>query len=1009
MAMKKMSLFSLLFLLFLLITNCNDDANTGDNLSGKTEYSGKVNVDKADVTVSIPNVVDVKIPQGAFSGDATFTIKALDLTSLPTSTDFKMFESFEITSSSGSTFAKNLEIKIKYDDTKGEKIAKNNGAAFYNETLKKWIPFNNVAVDTIQKVITINTNHLTKLGKYSYSYLVNGYTDWASSSHFYIYWKEPGVMTNTEYKSPYTSSGSDPQYIQDILYYLEASWTAYKAANLEVPSSRINVYVDPLPAGTDGVTSFTGKITINQKMSGSTYATAEENLPMVCAHELLHYVQDYYYVQLFADYATKWWLEATATQADRIVWPKNAKFESIDPDLDLSLNLVCSWDNCLADPNWYIAGKFLSYLANYRTGAKMSIPEIIRECGKATNVSYYRTIVDTYIKTNLGSTGIGDEFRDFVKYAFDAKGAIKYPAEAKPGFTPALANQKNSILRTSYDVSTNEISVPYLAAGFLKCGNYIGEKQNVYAKLNTKSSKVDVFAYKSTISGARILIQQMNEKDSVKIELTDNNEWIDLLVINKTNDGNGSASATFRCEKIPFISSVLPVKVKVGDEITISGLSFGSKVSTSEIYFNTIKVNALSSDVKSWADNKIVVKVPVGAETGKISIKTYGEKSNNADFEVIKPSISLISPTKAKVGDEITISGSYLGAQIATSDIYFNSIKINALSSDVKSWTENQIVVKVPVGAVTGTVSIKMNDVTTNSISIEILKVFISSISPVKAKVGDEITISGSSFGARVSTSDIYFNTIKVNSLSSDVKSWIDNKIVVKVPVGATTGTIYVKTNEGKSNDVGFEITKLYLSKAYLTLGNVDVTYIDQNNVSSTKSESIEPMYQLNSPGKNVVTWQGNTFTLNAFIAKTSDQGWDQTWIVTGTISEDQKTLLSFSCEKSEVYKWVNVFMGITTTKEIHKDSKITASNIPSVIIPSLSTENWYFVVTGTSVTNQCTYTYKETEKTVTAKSDGTSTTVEKSNNVINVQAVKPAGTGTEIYSGPYFQLMMIK
>lgn len=635
--MKKLSSFTILFLFFLLVTNCKkDDSGTDEVISGKTEYSGKVNVDNAEVTVGIPDVVDVKIPQGAFSGDATFTVKVLNTSSLPAPTDFTMYEAFEITSSSGSTFAKNLEIKIKYDDTKGEKIAKNNGAAFYNETSKKWIPFNNVVVDTIQKIVTINTNHLTKLGKYSYSYKVLGYTDWASSSHFYIYWTEPGVMTNAEYKSPFVSSGSDPQYIQDILFYLEASWTAYKAANLEVPNSRINVFVDPLPAGTDGVTSFTGKITINQKMTGSSYATIEENLPMVCAHELLHYVQDYYYVQLFADYATKWWLEATATQADRIVWPKNTKFESLDPGLDLSLNLVNSWDNCLADPNWYIAGKFLCYMANYRTGTKMSLPEIIKDCGKATNVSYYRTIVDSYIKTKLGAAGIGDEFRDFVKYAFDAKGDLKYPAEARPAITPALPNQNNSILRTSYDVSTKDISVPYLAAGFLKCANYIGEKQNVFARLDKKSPEVDVFAYKSTLAGSRTFIQQMNEKDSIKVALADNNEWIDLLVINKTTTASGSAKATFRCEKLPFISSISPLKAKNGAEITISGSWFGSKVATSDIYFNTIKVNALSPDVKSWSENQIVVKIPIDATTGAISIKTKDASSNGVDYEIGK-------------------------------------------------------------------------------------------------------------------------------------------------------------------------------------------------------------------------------------------------------------------------------------------------------------------------------------------------------------------------------------
>jgi hypothetical protein len=797
--MKKLFSFTFLFLFFLLITNCKkDDPNTDENISGKTEYSGKVNVDKADVTVGIPNVVDVKIPQGAFSGDATFTIKALDLASVPASTDFKMYESFEITSTSGSTFAKNLEIKINYDDTKGEKIARNNGAAFYNETSKKWIPFGNVSVDTIQRILTINTNHLTKLGRYSYSYLVLGYTDWASSGHFNIYWKEPGVMTNKDYTSPYAAShaGTDPHYVQDILLYLNASWTAFNTAKLEIPTSRINVYLDPLPQGTDGVTSFLGKITINEKMAGSPYATLEENLPMVCAHELLHYVQDYYYVELFAQYATKWWMEATATQADRIVWPENTKFESLDPGLDLSLNLARSWDDCLVDPNWYTAGKFLCYMANYRNGTKMSIPEIIKECGKATNVSYYRTIVDNYVKSNLGSAGIGDEFRDFVKCAYDAKGDLKYPAEGKPSAIPALANQKNSILRTKYDVSTNEISVPYLAAGFLKCANNTKENQNVYAKLDKKSAEVDVFAYRSTVAGPRFFIQQMNEKDSIKVGLADSNEWIDFLVVNKTKDAGGSATATFRCEKMPFISSVSPLKVKIGDEITISGFSFGSKASTSDIYFNSIKVNALSADVKLWSETQIVVKVPVGATSGTVSIIAKDVVSNSVNFEIVMPMISSVSPVRAKPGEEITIQGSFFGSDKTKGEVQFtNAI---ATKQSITAWSDTQIKVNVPALASTGKLKVKVNQDFSNEVNFAIPPI-ISSLSQTSGSIGDLITIYGSIFG---SSGSVDFNGEPV----TEIVSWNNSKIEVKVPKNATSGDVVVTVTGEVSNAISFQV-----------------------------------------------------------------------------------------------------------------------------------------------------------------------------------------------------------
>jgi len=77
--MKRFSSCPLLAVIFLLLTNC-DKENRGD-----TDYSGKVNVDTKEATISLPGVVDVRILQRAFSGDATFTIKALDSASLPAS------------------------------------------------------------------------------------------------------------------------------------------------------------------------------------------------------------------------------------------------------------------------------------------------------------------------------------------------------------------------------------------------------------------------------------------------------------------------------------------------------------------------------------------------------------------------------------------------------------------------------------------------------------------------------------------------------------------------------------------------------------------------------------------------------------------------------------------------------------------------------------------------------------------------------------------------------------
>ncbi len=540
--MKNLTLIALIpvFTGMLLLTSCKKDQAPADPaiITTSGDFSGKVNVEKADATIGIANVIDVKIPQGAFTGDAIFTIKKLDPSVLPVGTDFKPYESFEITSSGGSSFAKNLEIKFKYAENKPGKKDKNS-VAWYNESTGKWLPFYNVSMDTIQKIATINTNHLCKISRCSYLNSYYGFTDWTSSLHFNLYWTDPGVMTNALYNSPNKAInlGTYPYYVQDILYYLEDAWKVYKDIDFILPAGKIDVYLQNLKE--PGETSYYGYISINQKMTGGIYFTPEEVLPTTCAHELLHFVQDYYYFELAP--SAHWWMEATAVQADRFVWTTHTKFEALDPDNSLRIGFVNSWDDCNNDPAWYIAGKFLSYLANYRTGAKMNIPDIIKEAGKATNLSYYRTIVDTYVKSKLGSTGIGDEFRNYAKWAYEAKGDIKYPQD-DPG-----ANKKICMLSNTLPVQSATVTVPHLAVGFIECPNQADIKRTVYAKLNKKSTEVEVLAYYCTYDGTRTLASSMNENDSVKFILLNKLGWIDIMVVNKTKDtDNGSATMTFR-------------------------------------------------------------------------------------------------------------------------------------------------------------------------------------------------------------------------------------------------------------------------------------------------------------------------------------------------------------------------------------------------------------------------------------------------------------------------------
>jgi len=78
----------------------------------------------------------------------------------------------------------------------------------------------------------------------------------------------------------------------------------------------------------------------------------------------------------------------------------------------------------------------------------------------------------------------------------------------------------------------------------------------------------------------------------------------------------------------------------------------------------------------------------------------------------------------------------------------------------------------------------------------------IAKIEPDSGRIGDIITISGSSFGLNRDTSFISFNNIK----AIEYTSWNDTLIKVKVPAGTISGKVWVKTKELKSNEMAFKL-----------------------------------------------------------------------------------------------------------------------------------------------------------------------------------------------------------
>jgi len=257
----------------------------------------------------------------------------------------------------------------------------------------------------------------------------------------------------------------------------------------------------------------------------------------------------------------------------------------------------------------------------------------------------------------------------------------------------------------------------------------------------------------------------------------------------------------------PFIEDIDPTSAFIGDNITLTGTNFGGTQGTSSVTFS----GATAINYSKWTDTEIIVKVPAGAQTGGLSVIVKGVHSNEKYFKVI-PQIDAINPASGKVGTEITLTGTGFGIVQGSGNVYFNDVK----STEYVSWVDNEIKVKVPAEAVSGTVYVRIKSLSSNEVDFEVIETpVIISINPTDLYIGSDVTIYGSGFGSDQNNSIVKFNNIE----TSDYKNWSNTQIICTVPHGAVSGKVSVTTNSEKSNEVDYTI-KEFLEAVLIPSGS---------------------------------------------------------------------------------------------------------------------------------------------------------------------------------------------
>lgn len=278
------------------------------------------------------------------------------------------------------------------------------------------------------------------------------------------------------------------------------------------------------------------------------------------------------------------------------------------------------------------------------------------------------------------------------------------------------------------------------------------------------------------------------------VYVTDYVSWADDLIecyvpwgaggmtnITVTTAGGTSAAVPFNV--VPLITGLAPDSGTVGSLVTITGSAFVQ--GNSYVSFGNVRATAYAS----WTYDRVVCQVPLGASgVEPVTVTTDGGTSNPETFRVI-PNITGITPPSAQIDELVTITGTAFGGTQGASSVSFGP----AMVTRVEAWSDTSITLRVPDGTWGRVpVTVTTSGGTSNSVTFGIVPT-LAGISPGQGTVGTPVTFSGNGFGPEQADSFVSFGSVR----ATDYVSWNDERVVCKVPAGASGLVLAALTTDG--------------------------------------------------------------------------------------------------------------------------------------------------------------------------------------------------------------------
>lgn len=215
-----------------------------------------------------------------------------------------------------------------------------------------------------------------------------------------------------------------------------------------------------------------------------------------------------------------------------------------------------------------------------------------------------------------------------------------------------------------------------------------------------------------------------------------------------------------------------------------------------EVHIDSFKVNTLSTTTIPLSTGIYSLPLSAVGSTDEFRVRAYTEYN---DTEIVYgntviniPSTLSFTPVSGYAGDEVTITSGTYGFTENTIVSFFSH-----MDTQIKSYTDTQIIVYVPPGTLGG--QIEISEVGKETVftdeSFVILSPYIISMTPSGGYVGDVITVTGRNFA--------YISSINFDGIPAEIIT-NDNLLTmtVKIPTGISYGSVPVTLVSGFTEPV---------------------------------------------------------------------------------------------------------------------------------------------------------------------------------------------------------------